>query len=319
MRKWLVSFLTLLATALAAGPAQASAINSIVFFGDSLSDTGNVWYATGGSLPSAPYYQGSNGGPPDFTGGQWSDWLGPSWSTVFASKLGLTATPSLVPGGNNFAWGGARTGVNPDATGVPYLTQQVGQYLAGGAPTATTLYSIMIGGNDIANNLTDPGIIGPAIGSILAQIQAIYSAGGRQFLVSNVPDIGATPLFLGLGAQASAGATAFTLAWNATLAAALGQLNLPGADIDLFDFFGLAKNPAFLAQFTNLTEPCLTQTSVCADPTQYAYSDVFHPSSHSHQLIAAGAAAAVGIPEPGTLLLILVAGVAVARSRRAQR
>ena len=53
-------------------PVDANPIDSIVFFGDSLSDTGNVWYATGG-FPPPPYYQGSSGGPPDFTGGQWSD------------------------------------------------------------------------------------------------------------------------------------------------------------------------------------------------------------------------------------------------------
>ena len=48
------------AATVAALPAHA-AYSGIVFFGDSLSDTGNIWYATGG-FPPAPYYQGTSGG-----------------------------------------------------------------------------------------------------------------------------------------------------------------------------------------------------------------------------------------------------------------
>ena len=120
IRQRFAGVLALVAAAAIAAPAGAANIDEIIFFGDSLSDTGNVWYATGG-FPPPPYNQGSSGGPPDFTGGQWSDSLGPSWSSAFASLSGLAATPSLVPGGNNYAWGGARTRVNPDPTGVPWL------------------------------------------------------------------------------------------------------------------------------------------------------------------------------------------------------
>ena len=149
-----------LAMTFASVTTSAASIDRIVFFGDSLSDTGNVWFATGG-FPPPPYFQGSSGGQPDFTGGQWSGPGGPSWPTVFAAKFSLTATPSLVPGGNNYAWGGARTGINPDPSGVLWLEQQVGLYvlpyqLSGTSPGAGTLVSIMIGGNDVANNLGDP-------------------------------------------------------------------------------------------------------------------------------------------------------------------
>ena len=46
MRKWFVSTLATAAAVAAFAPAQAASIDSIVFFGDSLSDTGNIWYAT---------------------------------------------------------------------------------------------------------------------------------------------------------------------------------------------------------------------------------------------------------------------------------
>jgi phospholipase/lecithinase/hemolysin len=279
-----------LAMTIVAAPARATAIDNILFFGDSLSDTGNIWYATNG-FPPPPYFQGSSGGPPDFTGGQWSGPGGPSWPTLFASRFGLTATPSLVPGGNNYAWGGARTGVNGDAQGAPWLDQQVVLYQLGGSqPDAGTLVSIMIGGNDVANNLGDAAALEAGITSIITQIANLYGLGVRQFLVANVPDIGATPRFQDIDAVqpgVAAFATFWTVQWNAALAAAVGQLELPGAAINYFDFFSFSKDPELLALFANTTEACLTEDSICSDPASYFYWDTFHPSSTSHALLAA--------------------------------
>ncbi|HMO49178.1 MAG TPA: SGNH/GDSL hydrolase family protein [Rubrivivax sp.] len=305
------------AAAVAALPAQA-AYSSIVFFGDSLSDTGNIWYATGGpngGLPPAPYYQGTQGAAPDRTGGQWSDYLGPSWPTVFAAKFGLLATPSIA-GGNNYAWGGARTGVNPTAGDAPWLDQQVGQYLFGNQANNTTLYSVMIGGNDVANNLASPNTVA-GINSIIGSLTGLYNAGGRQFLVANVPDIGATPEFQGRDAAMpgiAALASALTLQWNLALETALDSLALPGASIGFLDLYALGKDPVLLAGYANTTDACLTSASLCPDPSQYFYWDSFHPTSRTHAVIADFAARAV--PEPQTALLIAAGLMALAWSRR---
>lgn len=297
------------AATVAALPAHA-AYSGIVFFGDSLSDTGNIWYATSG-FPPAPYYQGTSGGAPSYTGGQWSDYLGPSWPTVFAAKFGLLAIPSVV-GGNNYAWGGARTGVNPDATGAPWLDQQVGQYLGTGMPPSTsTLYSVMIGGNDVANNLFTPNVV-PGINSIIASLTNLYNAGGRQFLVANVPDIGATPEFQSRGADAAALASLRTVQWNTALEAALDSLSFQDASIGFLDLYSLGKDPALLAGYANITDACLTAQSQCLDPSQYFYWDSFHPTSRTHASIADFAAQAVAVPEPETYMLFAMGLAALA-------
>ena len=315
-KRFTAGMLAVLATAVVSGPAFADPIENIVFFGDSLSDTGNVWNATGG-FPPPPYNQGSNGGAPDFTGGQWSDPLGPSWPTLFAAHFGLTATPSLV-GGNNYAWGGARTGANPEfplSGGAPWLDQQVALYLTGAVLSpATTLVSIMIGGNDVANNLGDAGALINGITSIANQLVNLYAAGVRQFLVANVPDIGASPSFQELGPGTAAFATYWTMQWNEALAAMLHALELPGADIDFLDLFAFGSDPEVLAGFANSTDPCFTGFSICDDPGSYFYWDSFHPSSTTHALIAGEAFSAV--PEPGTLALLTLGLFGLGLSRR---
>ena len=310
----------LIAFGLAAGPeANAGPIESVVFFGDSLSDTGNVWYATGG-FPPPPYYQGSSGGPPDFTGGQWSDYLGPSWPTVFASYFGLAATPSLVPGGNNYAWGGARTGVNPDPAGAPWLDQQVGLYqLSGATPGPATLFSIMIGGNDVANTLGDSAALAAGIESVVTQVTNLWSLGGREFLIATVPDIGATPTFQALDLQnpgVAALATSWTIAWNNALTDALGQLALPDARVSYLDLFGMLQDPLVLANFENTTDACLTSVAACPDPSVYLYWDPFHPTSTTHRLIAERGLAAISVSEPATLAILSLALLALGLSRR---
>ncbi len=93
--------------------SQAFAYSALYVFGDSLSDTGNVYNSLGGAYPPPPYFNGrfSNG---------------PVWVETFAANLGLTAN-AATGGGTNWAFGGAVTG--PALTSsFPTLTQQVNNY-----------------------------------------------------------------------------------------------------------------------------------------------------------------------------------------------
>ena len=101
-----VCALAVLAGLSLAAPAQAVDYSGLFAFGDSLSDTGNLLTLTG-TQPVAPY-----------SNGRFSN--GPVWVQDLSTSLGLgPVTPSLL-GGNDYAYGGAQTGltaVNPPGPG----------------------------------------------------------------------------------------------------------------------------------------------------------------------------------------------------------
>src|SRR5436190_1992927 len=109
--KWLC--LALLASLLAVTPCWAGQITQIVVFGDSLSDTGNVYAATGQQQPDPnSYYMGRRSN-------------GPVWVERLAVRLGIAPpTPSLLGGSNN-AFIGATTGTEFDSGLVPNILAQV--------------------------------------------------------------------------------------------------------------------------------------------------------------------------------------------------
>jgi phospholipase/lecithinase/hemolysin len=57
------------------------------------------------------------------------------------------------------------------------------------------------------------------------------------------------------------------------------------------------------------TDACLTNTSLCADPSTHFYRDPFHPTSTTYAAIAKYAARAIGVPEPAALALLLLLGL----------
>jgi phospholipase/lecithinase/hemolysin len=296
---------------LAVPPAMAYSYSDFNVFGDSLSDVGNVYIATGGTLPAGPYVDG-----------QFSN--GPVWAQVLSNSLGLGALQSSLAGGTDFAFGGATTG-NPSTASAtaPTLTEQIGMFLAsvGGNAPSSALYAVWIGGDDLFNILSsdvDPPVAlaqaQAAAQSEAGDIGALIAQGARDILVPLVPDLGLTPVVTAAGAGAAA--TLLAQAYNAALVAAIGDLGpVPGLRITYLDTFSLTDavvaDPGAFG-FTNVTDPCYVGPytgggSVCADPNLYLFWDANHPSAAAHARFAAAARIAL-VPEPGALSL-LVAGL----------
>ena len=302
----LLSIITLL---IAASPSSAGPFTGIVAFGDSLSDAGNVFLATGGTIPAPPY-----------VGGHFSN--GPTWVEDLSVNLGLGTLRPFLAGGTDFAFGSAVTGSSvPGPTSlVPNITQQVGLFLSstGGVAPASNLYTVWIGSNDVYQAVSDVvgnpsslGVIqsdlGVAAQTETAAINALAAAGATTFLVPLLPDLGKTPL----GAPAAALATSLSALYNANLVADLTALavtdHISVGFIDTFSLIDAAVANPVAFGLTNVTQPCLTGGStVCATPATYLFWDVQHPTETGHEFIAT-LAENVAVPEPPTLPIFVAA------------
>ena len=112
---------------------------------------------------------------------------------MLAAKLGIEPpTPSLI-GGTDYAWGGAETGDGLSSHGTPNLGTQVGSFLGDrGGFTGDELIVVAAGANDLLWQA--PYSPRRITRNIASQIERLAAAGGRQFLVPNLPAYGQAPL-----------------------------------------------------------------------------------------------------------------------------
>src|SRR5579859_2382002 len=141
----------------AVSSAHAGPINQIVVFGDSLSDTGNTFAASG--IPPAPYFQG-----------RYSN--GPIWIERLASLLGVAAPAPSLKGGTDFAFGGAETGSGLSPKGVPNMLTQVAEFLGASKPKSGQLFVLWGGANNFFDGQTNPKVPAMDIGSAITSLAA---------------------------------------------------------------------------------------------------------------------------------------------------
>lgn len=273
-----------LAAASVAGAASAQTYDRLVVFGDSLSDNGNLYLATGGSTPPSP----------PFGAGRFSN--GP----VFTERLGFDAANFMGPvtGSINYAFGGART---DSQASPPGMRAQLGQYLQrGGTFGSNDLVSVLGGANNIFQGLPVAGAsanptaaIAPVAQSAAADINFIVNgiaqAGAGTVLVTNLPKLSITPQFGGTPAAplADYAVTTFNgaLLTGLTATAAAQQ----GTNIILMDLFKVgdvvAANPSAFG-VSNVTQACFDGASLCSNPDDYFYFDGVHPTAKGHAVIA---------------------------------
>lgn len=305
MNKHAFPLLVGLMAACLAAPASAN-YSQIVAFGDSLSDNGNLFHLIG--QPPAPYVNGrfSNG---------------PVAVEVMAQTLGLGLT--------DFAFGGAKTGMGShisDALNGTGVAGQIAKYgmLTGGHADASALYMVWAGPNDFFSGMTDLSTPTTASNNLLNDVTALYNMGARDFFVPLMPNLGVTPMALGVN-QTSPGFAALasfqSLQFNSLLSNGLNQLqqNLAGIQIRTFDTSGfLATQIAIMngqaGKVTNL--PCFdsTKKTVCANPDDYLFWDGVHPTAAAHNIL--GHAFAAAVPEPETYALALAGLVIAVAARR---
>lgn len=298
-----VSGIVLLLASAASVSAQPA--EKLVVFGTSLSDPGNAFALVGGTntppdylndaflVPNAPYTRGGH----HFTNG-------PTWIEQLARtlKANVNAEPAFKgsnPRAMNFAVGAARARETGNNINLPL---QVATFLqaTGGIASPEALYVIEIGTNDVRDALNaGPGgaaIIAAALASVRTNVDALYAAGARRFLIWNVPNPAFTPVIRSLNNPLlSAAAAAVATSYNTGLDGQIAVLRAtrPGIDIDVLDVFQLLNtvvaSPSMFG-FTNITTPCITPSEApffCQQPDEYLFWDGVHPTAAMHAVVAA--------------------------------
>jgi phospholipase/lecithinase/hemolysin len=303
---WHMAGMAILSVAFLGGSAQAGLIAGIVSFGDSLSDTGNVYTYTGGAEPmSPPYYMGhfSNG---------------PIWLEDLAGKLGVTAPTASLAGGTDNAWGGAQTGDGYSVQATPNIGLQISMFLATNTLSSNQLITIWGGANDFLNaNQTNPAIV---VNNLASEITTLANAGGKLFMVPNLPLLGDTPAVIAQGSAAVAAMNTLSVAFDNMLQSKLDSLQQT-LGITIYQpniealFSSVIANPSAYG-FTNVTDQLLLSN----DPTQsgYLFWDIVHPTDQASPFIADVAFASM-VPEPSSLTLVMIATPVVVVLRRIRK
>ena len=299
-----------LASVLASQPVMAQ--TRLIFFGDSLTDSGNLYETTralNAHNPQVPVLPPS----PPYAQGRFSN--GPTYAETLPDLLGVPESNVV-----NFAFAGAesgRTNSHPrlgqlfTALNVGAL-HQVDRAVASSAVGPNSLAVYFIGGNDYQNRArsTDPQtLVTTVIGNVNTGISTLARAGQKNFVVLNLPNVGDTPAARVLGARDAFGRLA--AAHNAALAQAVNGLESRlGVEItlvaldDLFD--DVAANPG-LYGLSDTMKPCFFNPGQTPPPgtvrdcstTEATNSGLFyddiHPTAHVHRINAEYVAAYLGM------------------------
>lgn len=272
--------------------------HTLVIFGDSSSDTGNIYNLTRKRIPGQPYYLGrfSNG-------------------PVWPEKLNITKLINYAHGSattdNNFIQGSLGTVV----PSVPGARQQFQMYSRDQNGTNIefhqTLYAVWAGGNDyLANKTLDPIRI---VDSLLNVVNDLISFGARHVIVFNLPPSQIVPYFQSF--QSPSTFMNLTRHYNEYLLQKISKLqeDNPGRFLTVFDLHAfitkiLSNTVYYGFNFTNV--PCWNSSTppstACKNQESYIFFDEVHFTTRIHGLIADEFTSSLTISSQGNCSLISI-------------
>ncbi|AFY82468.1 phospholipase/lecithinase/hemolysin [Oscillatoria acuminata PCC 6304] len=272
MRHRILASAALLFSVLIPNPVMAANFSEIYVFGDSLSDTGQLFEQSQAQYPpSSLYFEGrfSNG---------------PVWVEYLADELNIPFNPDT-----NFAYGGATTGeMNRNETPSRGLLDQVNRFQQNqDSADPNALYIVWAGPNDyLGNQESNPN---QPVSNVSEAIATLAAMGAQNFLVPNLPDLGNLPATR--NQQSSVQLNELIRLHNQGLAQSLQQLSSRlGSEVEIIplnvnEIYNLVlDNPADFG-FRNVTEPCLNQQRgmTCQNPQEYLFWDDIHPTTFAHE------------------------------------
>lgn len=285
----------LLALLVAACPrfAAAGPFTDLIVFGDSLSDIGNIAQSSFDIYPGPHYYNDrfSNGAV---------------WVESLSTGLGLGTLGRSTAGGDDFAYGGAKTTGTGGLEGlfIRDVDEQVTQFLNTRTVDAGALFVVFAGSNDLIDGQTNVNV---PTARLTTDLNRLIAAGARRFLVPNLPRLGFTPRFNG-SPSSMATYNQRTEQLNAAVDVSLANLASANAALtfyrlDVAALFAEAISQPALFGLTNVAAaaaPGLTPGTGSYDSSQiapnaheYLFWDDLHPTATVHTVLAQRALALV--------------------------
>jgi phospholipase/lecithinase/hemolysin len=283
---------------------HAPEYTSVVVFGDSLSDTGNVAHLTEDKYgvripgPAADYTDGRFTDGPDTLPpaenyvGVWIEQL----AEMFPSKPEIKDS---LDGGTDYAYGFATTGTGTGvftfgpsdslSVNVDNIGQQISDYLATNPKIDDkTLFVVWGGAIDVLYATSEDDVVNAGINQTL-NIQRLIDAGATQFIVPNLPPLGLVPRLNGSPAT-SIPATEASELYNRVLGSGLAILHdinrsrrLQLMQLDVFALFNrIIASPSKYA----LVNDTASSQGMDVDPDTYLFWDDLHPTTRGHNILA---------------------------------
>jgi outer membrane lipase/esterase len=288
---------------------QAQDYTSVVIFGDSLSDTGNV-----ADLTQAKYGVRIPGPIADYTDGRFTDGFdtvppAQNFAGVWVEQLAalIPSHPEIkasLNGGTNYAYGLATTGsgTSPFTFGpadslsvdVNNMGQQISDYLATSPKISRqTLFVLWGGAIDLLHATSTAEVVQAAINQAL-NVQRLINAGATQFIIPNLPPLGLIPRLNGFPIMAFQ-ATQASILFNQVLAEGLAIVkainqnkHLELSQLDVFTLFNQVTASPTTYLLTNVTAS--SQGNLLVNPDTYLFWDDLHPTTRGHNILADAAA-----------------------------
>jgi thermolabile hemolysin len=267
-------------------------VERIVAFGDSLSDTGNIYTESQQTMPIH------------------SSWLlgrfsnGPVWTEHLARRTGLTLTTWATGGAQGDRAHGVIASIEDQVKSfMRYARMGVNPY-----DPSRTLFTVLIGGNDFVNAGREPEAV---VADVEKALRTLLDFGARKVVVVGLPDLTRAPTFRALpGVAGDAGrgdaeaVYAKVRAFNAAMPIAVRRLAASTAGTELVFVDTAARFDALLADpgahgFAEVDKACLdihtrsahaylTPQSVRpgCDPRRSVFWDLLHPTSRAHEMIS---------------------------------
>lgn len=281
---------------LAGAPAAAQEVTRIVVFGDSYADTGNALRLAGVNPQTTGIYTTGR-----FSGG----------SNYVDTLTNILQVPQF-----NFAIGGARTNNGNQSAGLPGLTFEVQEFLAGGGtlgfPTVNTtltrsdLVAVSIGGNDARNYQQTGGTLAGAPAAAATAVTSfqqnfdLVMQKGRPTISFLAGDTGQLPEIAG-NPSGAAVRTAYSTAFNNGVQQVLAGYASGGSIVHYLDLTkvlgSINANPAAYG-ISGLTCPALPNTTCVTDNSApyLFYVDNLHLTSKGFAIVAQYVATQLAAP-----------------------